>query len=150
MGCDREGRGRFDSQGSFEIRGRRLNISTCPLPGEEETIVLVSDITAQHALQRELGRKLSPKFAWRDGTISASDSNSAFSSTVLYVDQLSKDLSQEKRERICAALKAQLSQTDSLITSMLGFVRGGSLLCLEPANGEIHSRGGNSLCVKAL
>ena len=47
-----EQRGRFNSQGSFEIRGRRLNISTCPLPGGKETIVLVSDITAQHTLQR--------------------------------------------------------------------------------------------------
>ena len=56
------------------------------------------------------------------------------SSTVLYVDQLSKDLDHAKRERICNALKAQLSQTESLITSMLGFVRGGSLLCLEPSN----------------
>ena len=52
-----EARGRFNPQGSFEIRGRRLNISTCPLPGGEETIILVSDITAQHTLQRELGRK---------------------------------------------------------------------------------------------
>ena len=51
-----EQRGRFNSQGSFEL-GRCLNISTCPLPGGNETIVLVSDITAQHALQRELGRK---------------------------------------------------------------------------------------------
>ena len=68
---------RFDSQGSFEIRGRRLNISTCPLPGEEETIVLVSDITAQHALQRELGRKTRLSSLGDGSTISASDSNSA-------------------------------------------------------------------------
>ena len=53
-----EQRGRFNPQGTFDIRGRRLNISTCPLPGDKETIVLVSDITAQHTLQRELaGRR---------------------------------------------------------------------------------------------
>ena len=55
------------------------------------------------------------------------------SSTILYVDQLAKDIDQCKRDRICSALKVQLSQTESLITSMLGFVRGGSLLCLEPS-----------------
>ena len=54
---DIEQRGRFNPQGTFEIKGRRLNVSTCSLPGDQETIVLVSDITAQHTLQRELGRK---------------------------------------------------------------------------------------------
>ena len=129
-----EQRGRFNSQGSFEIRGRRLNISTCPLPGGEETIVLVSDITAQHTLQRELGRKTRLSSLGEMAARLAHQIRTPLSSTVLYVDQLSKDLDQAKRERICNALKAQLSQTESLITSMLGFVRGGSLLCLEPSN----------------
>jgi two-component system sensor histidine kinase FlrB len=128
-----EQRGRFNSQGSFEIRGRRLNISTCPLPGGNETIVLVSDITAQHALQRELGRKTRLSSLGEMAARLAHQIRTPLSSTVLYVDQLSKDIDQTKRDRICRALKAQLSQTESLITSMLGFVRGGSLLCLEPA-----------------
>ena len=129
-----EQRGRFNPQGSFEIRGRRLNISTCPLPGDEETIVLVSDITAQHTLQRELGRKTRLSSLGEMVARLAHQIRTPISSTVLYVDQLSKDLDPKKRERICDALKAQLSQTETLITSMLGFVRGGSLLCLEPAN----------------
>ena len=129
-----EQRGRFNPQGSFEIRGRRLNISTCPLPGGEETIVLVSDITAQHTLQRELGRKTRLSSLGEMAARLAHQIRTPLSSTVLYVDQLSRDIDQEKRERICSALKAQLSQTETLITSMLGFVRGGSLLCLEPAN----------------
>ena len=128
-----EQRGRFNSQGSFEIRGRRLNISTCPLPGGNETIVLVSDITAQHALQRELGRKTRLSSLGEMAARLAHQIRTPLSSTVLYVDQLSKDIDQVKRDRICKALKSQLSQTESLITSMLGFVRGGSLLCLEPA-----------------
>ena len=128
-----EQRGRFNSQGSFEIRGRRLNISTCPLPGGNETIVLVSDITAQHTLQRELGRKIRLSSLGEMAARLAHQIRTPLSSTVLYVDQLSKDIDQVKRDRICRALKAQLSQTESLITSMLGFVRGGSLLCLEPA-----------------
>jgi two-component system sensor histidine kinase FlrB len=128
-----EQRGRFNSQGSFEIRGRRLNISTCPLPGGNETIVLVSDITAQHTLQRELGRKTRLSSLGEMAARLAHQIRTPLSSTVLYVDQLSKDIDQVKRDRICRALKAQLSQTESLITSMLGFVRGGSLLCLEPA-----------------
>jgi two-component system sensor histidine kinase FlrB len=129
-----EQRGRFNSQGSFEIRGRRLNISTCPLPGGNETIVLVSDITAQHTLQRELGRKTRLSSLGEMAARLAHQIRTPLSSTVLYVDQLSKDLDQGTRDRICAALKAQLSQTENLITSMLGFVRGGSLLCLEPTN----------------
>ncbi len=128
-----EQRGRFNSQGSFEIRGRRLNISTCPLPGGNETIVLVSDITAQHTLQRELGRKTRLSSLGEMAARLAHQIRTPLASTVLYVDQLSKDLDQVKRDRICTALKAQLSQTENLITSMLGFVRGGSLLCLEPA-----------------
>ncbi len=145
-----EERGRFDSQGSFEIRGRRLNISTCPLPGEEETIVLVSDITAQHALQRELGRKTRLSSLGEMAARLAHQIRTPLSSTVLYVDQLSKDLDQEKRQRICAALKAQLSQTETLITSMLGFVRGGSLLCLEPANVKSIVEEATASCEGAL
>ena len=132
-----EERGRFNPQGSFEIRGRRLNISTCPLPGGEETIVLVSDITAQHTLQRELGRKTRLSSLGEMAARLAHQIRTPLSSTVLYVDQLSKDIDPVKRDRICTALKAQLSQTESLITSMLGFVRGGSLLCLEPTNVKV-------------
>ena len=128
-----EQRGRFNPQGSFEIRGRRLNISECPLPGGKETIVLVSDITAQHTLQRELGRKTRLSSLGEMAARLAHQIRTPLSSTILYVDQLAKDIDQCKRDRICSALKAQLSQTESLITSMLGFVRGGSLLCLEPS-----------------
>jgi len=128
-----EQRGRFNSQGSFEVRGRRLNISTCPLPGGNETIVLVSDITAQHTLQRELGRKTRLSSLGEMAARLAHQIRTPLSSTVLYVDQLSRDIDQVKRDRICRALKAQLSQTESLITSMLGFIRGGSVLCLEPS-----------------
>jgi two-component system sensor histidine kinase FlrB len=129
-----EKRGRFNSEGSFEIRGRRLNVSTCPLPGDEETILLVSDITAQHALQRELGRKTRLSSLGEMAARLAHQIRTPLASTVLYLDQLSKDMDIGKRERICAALKSQLSQTESLISSMLGFVRGGSLLCLEPSS----------------
>ena len=141
-----EQRGRFNSQGSFEIRGRRLNISTCPLPGGNETIVLVSDITAQHTLQRELGRKTRLSSLGEMAARLAHQIRTPLSSTVLYVDQLSKDIDQVKRDRICKALKSQLSQTESLITSMLGFVRGGSLLCLEPAKVKCVVEEASSSC----
>ena len=141
-----EQRGRFNSQGSFEIRGRRLNISTCPLPGGKETIVLVSDITAQHTLQRELGRKTRLSSLGEMAARLAHQIRTPLSSTILYVDQLSKDIDQVKRDRICKALKSQLSQTESLITSMLGFVRGGSLLCLEPTKVKGVVEGALSYC----
>lgn len=145
-----EQRGRFNAQGTFEIRGRRLNISTCPMPGGAETIILVSDITAQHTLQRELGRKTRLSSLGEMAARLAHQIRTPLSSTVLYVDQLSKDLDQEKRKRICDALKAQLSQTETLITSMLGFVRGGSLLCLEPANVKSIVEEAISSCESAL
>ena len=129
-----EARGRFNPHGSFEIGGRRLNISTCPLPNNSETVVLLSDITAQHTLQRELGRKTRLSALGEMAARLAHQIRTPLSSTVLYVDQLSKDITSEKRERICGALRGQLTQTEGLITSMLGFVRGGSLLCLEPTN----------------
>jgi two-component system sensor histidine kinase FlrB len=129
-----EARGRFNPHGSFEIGGRRLNISTCPLPNNSETVVLLSDITAQHTLQRELGRKTRLSALGEMAARLAHQIRTPLSSTVLYVDQLSKDITPEKRERICGALRGQLTQTEGLITSMLGFVRGGSLLCLEPTN----------------
>ena len=129
-----EARGRFNPHGSFEIGGRRLNISTCPLPNNSETVVLLSDITAQHTLQRELGRKTRLSALGEMAARLAHQIRTPLSSTVLYVDQLSKDITPEKRERICGALRGQLTQTEGLISSMLGFVRGGSLLCLEPTN----------------
>lgn len=129
-----EGRGRFNPQGSFEIKGRRLNVSTCSLPGDAETVVLLSDITAQHALQREVGRKTRLSALGEMAARLAHQIRTPLSSTVLYVDQLSKDIDQDRRERICDALKSRLTQTEGLISSMLGFVRGGSLLCLEPTN----------------
>ena len=131
---DIEQRGRFNPQGTFEIKGRRLNVSTCSLPGDQETIVLVSDITAQHTLQRELGRKTRLSSLGEMAARLAHQIRTPLSSTVLYVDQLSTDLDPVKRGRICDALKAQLSQTESLITSMLGFVRGGASLSLEPSS----------------
>ena len=129
-----EARGRFNPHGSFEIGGRRLNVSTCPLPNNSETIVLLSDITAQHTLQRELGRKTRLSALGEMAARLAHQIRTPLSSTVLYVDQLSKDITPEKRDRICGALRGQLTQTEGLISSMLGFVRGGSLLCLEPTN----------------
>ena len=129
-----EARGRFNPQGSFEIGRRRLNVSTCPLPNNGETVVLLSDITAQHTLQRELGRKTRLSALGEMAARLAHQIRTPLSSTVLYIEQLSKDISPNKRERICNALRGQLTQTEGLIASMLGFVRGGSLLCLEPTN----------------
>ena len=108
-------------------------MSTCPLPGAKETIVLVSDITAQHALQRELGRKTRLSSLGEMAARLAHQIRTPLSSTILYVDQLSKDIEVEKRNRICVALKEQLAITEDLITSMLGFVRGGTTLHLEPS-----------------
>lgn len=118
-------RGGFVAQDVFCFGGRRLNVSFREL-SESETVVLFTDITSQHILQRELGRKSRLSALGEMAARLAHQIRTPLSSTMLYVDQLRIDIDPEKRQRICEALSAQLSQTERLISSMLGFVRGSS------------------------
>ena len=118
-------RGSFVAQDVFCFGGRRFNVSFREL-SEIETVVLFTDITSQHILQRELGRKSRLSALGEMAARLAHQIRTPLSSTMLYVDQLRIDIDSEKRQRICEALSAQLSQTERLISSMLGFVRGSS------------------------
>ena len=118
-------RGHFVAQDVFCLTGRRFSVSLRDL-SESETVVLFTDITSQHALQRELGRKSRLSALGEMAARLAHQIRTPLSSTMLYVDQLSTDIAVEKRDRICEALSVQLSQTEHLISSMLGFVRGSS------------------------
>ena len=118
-------RGSFVAQDVFCFGGRRFNVSFREL-SESETVVLFTDITSQHILQRELGRKSRLSALGEMAARLAHQIRTPLSSTMLYVDQLRIDIDPEKRQRICEALSAQLSQTERLISSMLGFVRGSS------------------------
>ena len=118
-------RGHFVTQDVFCLAGRRFSVSLRDL-SESETVVLFTDITSQHTLQRELGRKSRLSALGEMAARLAHQIRTPLSSTMLYVDQLRTDIAVEKRERICEALSIQLSQTERLISSMLGFVRGSS------------------------
>ena len=118
-------RGHFAAQDVFCLAGRRFSVSFRDL-SESETVVLFTDITSQHTLQRELGRKSRLSALGEMAARLAHQIRTPLSSTMLYVDQLRTDIAVEKRERICEALSLQLSQTEHLISSMLGFVRGSS------------------------
>ena len=118
-------RGHFVAQDVFCLAGRRFSVSLRDL-SESETVVLFTDITSQHTLQRELGRKSRLSALGEMAARLAHQIRTPLSSTMLYVDQLRTDIAVEKRERICEALSVQLSQTEHLISSMLGFVRGSS------------------------
>ena len=119
-------RGHFLAQDVFCLAGRRFSVSFRDL-SESETVVLFTDITSQHTLQRELGRKSRLSALGEMAARLAHQIRTPLSSTMLYVDQLRTDIAVEKRERICEALSVQLSQTERLISSMLGFVRGSSI-----------------------
>ena len=118
-------RGSFLGQNIFCLAGRRFSVSLRDL-SERETVVLFTDITSQHTLQRELGRKSRLSALGEMAARLAHQIRTPLSSTLLYVDQLRNDLEPAKRQRICEALSTQLSQTENLISSMLGFVRGSS------------------------
>ena len=118
-------RGHFVAQDVFSLAGRRFSVSLRDL-SESETVVLFTDITSQHTLQRELGRKSRLSALGEMAARLAHQIRTPLASTMLYVDQLRTDIEVEKRERICEALSVQLSQTEHLISSMLGFVRGSS------------------------
>ena len=118
-------RGHFVAQDVFCLAGRRFSVSFRDL-SESETVVLFTDITSQHTLQRELGRKSRLSALGEMAARLAHQIRTPLSSTMLYVDQLRNDIAVEKRERICEALSLQLSETEHLISSMLGFVRGSS------------------------
>ena len=140
-----EQRGRFNPQGSFQIKGRRLNISTCPLPGGGETIVLVSDITAQHTLQRELGRKTRLSSLGEMAARLAHQIRTPLSSTILYVDQLSQNIDQDKRDRICERFEgAAIADRDSYYGNA-GICKGRIVSLLRAGQCEIRSRQGNIL-----
>ena len=118
-------RGHFVARDVFSLAGRRFSVSLRDL-SESETVVLFTDITSQHTLQCELGRKSRLSALGEMAARLAHQIRTPLASTMLYVDQLRTDIEVEKRERICEALSVQLSQTEHLISSMLGFVRGSS------------------------
>ncbi len=125
------------SQRNPELRGtsrgdRHLSVSSRPLSGDGEHVVLITDTTEIHELQAQLGRRQRLAALGEMAARLAHQIRTPLSSTTLYLAQLARhDLAEEQRERICTRLAERLRHMEGLIESMLSFVRGRSP-ALEP------------------
>ena len=130
-----EARGAYHNQGTFEIHGHRLSIRSTDLKDNGETVILLSDITLQHTLQDELGRKKRLEALGEMAARLAHQIRTPLSATTLYLSQLDSDLPQPRRKKICGELKEQVNHMEALVSSMLSFVKGGNTpseaVCLE-------------------
>jgi len=128
-------RGHCPVEGTMEVGGRRLSVKSTRLEENSETVVLLSDITYEHTLQDELGRKRRLTALGEMAARLAHQIRTPLSATTLYLSQLDTNLPAERRHKICTNLKDQLNHMESLVTSMLSFVKGGNTpyqqVCLE-------------------
>lgn len=139
-----EARGTHPAQGTLEIHGRRLSVKSTVLAENGEQVILLSDITFEHTLQDELGRKRRLAALGEMAARLAHQIRTPLSATTLYLSQLDTDLPVERRHNICSKLSEQLNHMEGLVTSMLSFVKGGNTpteqVCLEEVIGDaVHS-----------
>lgn len=107
-------------------RGRRyLAMGSRDLGEDGERVVLITDTTELHDLQEKLGRRQRLAALGEMAAQLAHQIRTPLASTTLYLAQLARDdLGTEDRARICERLSGRLRHMESLIESMLGFVRG--------------------------
>ena len=107
-------------------RGRRhLATGSRDLGDDGERVVLITDTTELHDLQDKLGRRQRLAALGEMAAQLAHQIRTPLASTTLYLAQLARDdLGTGDRARICARLTDRLRHMESLIESMLGFVRG--------------------------
>ncbi|EAQ98446.1 sensor histidine kinase [Congregibacter litoralis] len=106
---------------------RQLSMSSRPLEGDGEQVVLITDTTELHDLQAQLGRRQRLAALGEMAARLAHQIRTPLSSTTLYLAQLGRDdLPAEQRTKICDRLAGRLQHMEGLIESMLSFVRGGS------------------------
>ena len=120
-----EARGCYPEDDTLEIHGRRLSLDASQLGDSGETIILLSDITRQHTLQDEASRRQRLVALGEMAARLAHQIRTPLSSTLLYMSLLEADLPRERRQIICADVREQLHHMEGLISSMLGFVKGG-------------------------
>ena len=120
-----EARGYYPEDDTLEIHGRRLSLDVSQLGDSGETIILLSDITRQHTLQDEASRRQRLVALGEMAARLAHQIRTPLSSTLLYMSLLEADLPRERRQIICADVREQLHHMEGLISSMLGFVKGG-------------------------
>jgi len=104
---------------------RHLSVSSRPLRGDGEQVVLITDTTEMHELQEQLARRHRLAALGEMAARLAHQIRTPLSSTALYLSQLQRDdLPGAERERICDGLHERLVHMEGLIESMLSFVRG--------------------------
>ena len=105
--------------------GRQFAVQRRALAGHGEAVVLITDTTEKHELQRQLERKHRLAAVGEMLARLAHQIRTPLASTTLYLAQLARaDLEPAKRGRIARRLGEGLGHMEGLIESTLSFVRG--------------------------
>lgn len=105
--------------------GRQLAVQRRALADRGEAVVLITDTTEKHELQRQLERRHRLAAMGEMAARLAHQMRTPLASTALYLAQLSRaDLAPAQRGRIARRLGERLGHMEGLIESMLSFVRG--------------------------
>ncbi|MFK7828956.1 MAG: nitrogen regulation protein NR(II) [Congregibacter sp.] len=106
---------------------RHLSFNSRALAGQDETVVLITDITETHELEQQLGRKRRLSALGEMAASLAHQIRTPLASATLYLAQLGHDeLPLAHRRRIVGRLSDRLMHMEGLIESMLSFIRGRS------------------------
>jgi two-component system sensor histidine kinase FlrB len=101
-----------------------FTIHSPALSHNDEQLILVTDTTEVHQLQRELQREQRLRSLGEMAARLAHQIRTPLASATLYLTQLRRgDLTAVRRGDICDRLGAQFQHMDTLIESLLGFVR---------------------------
>jgi two-component system sensor histidine kinase FlrB len=107
--------------------GRRVSMSTRSLDPEPGQIVLLMDVTEQHALQHMLNRHRRLSAMGEMAASLAHQVRTPLASALLYVSHLARaDLSDDGRRRFTDKVIGRLRHLERMINDMLQFARGGS------------------------
>ncbi len=107
--------------------GVYISLQSRPLERRGERVILITDVSQTHALQKQLQSKRRLTALGEMAAQLAHQVRTPLSSTTLYLSQLARqDLPQAKREHIAAKVNSQLRHMGHIIDSMLSFVRGAS------------------------
>lgn len=105
--------------------GRQFSVVSRRLEAVGEYVVLITDVSAIHQLQEQLGRKKRLTALGEMAARLAHQIRTPLSSTTLYLAQLGRrDLPQKQRQSISARVAERLGHMGKLVDSMLSFVRG--------------------------
>ncbi|MFV0275746.1 MAG: sensor histidine kinase [Parahaliea sp.] len=104
---------------------RRVSVASRVLDDSGEAVVLVTDTTELHQLQAQVGRERRLRDLGEMAARMTHEIRTPLASLTLYLSQLrSRALANARREQICDTLSFRLGEIESLIQSVLGFVRG--------------------------